>query len=176
MSPSNEDFDLYDDPGLHELTHNIMQAKSNCIWKGRSEPLSVLLRAIVIEKLTNKHIVKLSYFTDNIGPFHLFLKDSNVENEHKYKQYRTHPHTMAVMCELVLLAKFGSNAFIQTFLERYPANMTDFTSDQDRIDKWIINFSQVVNENVAPLYEACGLPISEIATQALSKLPKFIID
>lgn len=174
MSPHINDYDLYDDPGFHELTHNVFPERS-FIWKGRSEPISAVMRAIVIEKLTKKKVDSLHYFNYHLAAFNVFIKTANMEKHQRYRTYRSHPFTIAIMAELILLAKFGSQVYIHVF-QMYNNNKTkkDF-SEQEKLDIWIVRFSQLVEQNIIPLYEACGLTISEQAQQALTKYSKFAI-
>lgn len=94
-----------------------------------------------------------------------------IENGKKFTEWKTDPF-LALITYIQLQEAFGWSAYRRVF-----ANYGELTeaerphSDQEKMDLWMIMFSQVVDENLSAFFISWGFPISSKAVARVSYLP-----
>lgn len=68
-----------------------------------------------------------------------------------------------------LAREFGWDSYKKVFLI-YENTRPNLATDQEKIDHWIITFSNVVNHNLVPLFRFWGIPVSHSTINALQHL------
>lgn len=69
-----------------------------------------------------------------------------------------------------LVHEFGWDAYKSVF-RTYEQTKPKLNSDQEKIDHWIITFSEQVGKNLVPLFKFWSFPVSQSTVDRLAKLP-----
>ena len=80
---------------------------------------------------------------------------------------------MALMAFAQLIKHFGWDS-MKTFMKNYEHDITNKVNlpqnNQDKIDQWVIRYSEIVSQNIRPQFEMFGLPVSKNVDDKLAGL------
>lgn len=91
-----------------------------------------------------------------------------IENGSNYNEWKEQPG-VALFIYAQLIREYGWDNYKAVF-RSYEKNQPKLNSNQDKIDHWIITFSQQVQHNLVPLFKFWGFPISQSVIDKLSDL------
>lgn len=80
---------------------------------------------------------------------------------------------MALMLFVLLIKYFGWDS-MYTFMKNYEVDIAFRNnlpkSEQDKIDQWVLRYSQIVSRNIKPHFEMFGVPVSKEVDDKLAGL------
>ena len=84
---------------------------------------------------------------------------------------------MTLMTFALLIKNFGWEPMYK-FMSAYESDLNNGynlpKNNQEKIDQWVIRYSKILQKNIKPHFELCGLPVSSKVDQILSTLAKWI--
>jgi Peptidase M60, enhancin and enhancin-like len=99
------------------------------------------------------------------------LLNTDLTMTEKYKVYQRNSEVLATMLELILLREFGWKPFEQILSEYHKdTQRLQVSSEQEKIDRWVLRFSQLVGRDCSEYFQAFGLKVSHSTLQLLSQL------
>ncbi|CAF1361588.1 unnamed protein product [Adineta ricciae] len=96
-----------------------------------------------------------------------------IKNGANFVKWREDP-LLGLLIYTQLAQQFGWSNYKAVF-RYYENNKPNLTNDQQKIDYWIVTFSQQVKKNLIPLFKFWGFPISASTVKTLSTLPTAVI-
>ncbi|CAF1025581.1 unnamed protein product [Didymodactylos carnosus] len=112
----------------------------------------------------------------NLKPWiHTWLKDQldstkkYIKNGSNFDQWKENPG-VALFIYAQLSHEFGWDAYKEVF-RIYEKTTPTLDDNQEKIDHWILTFSQTVGYNLVPLFKFWDFPISSSVKNSLSNLP-----
>ena len=106
---------------------------------------------------------------------HSWLKDQisstkeYIENGSNFDEWKEDPG-VALFIYAQLIREYGWESYKAIF-RQYEETQPNLDSDQEKIDHWIMTFSQQVGYNLMPLFKFWGFPVSESTVDDLESLP-----
>ena len=96
-----------------------------------------------------------------------------LKNGANFNRWREDP-LLGLVIYTQLSREFGWDSYKAVF-RQYENTKPNFANDQQKIDNWIVTFSQQVKKNLVPLFKFWGFPISPSTVNTLSTLTPAII-
>ena len=124
------------------------------------------------EKIQGVPILKQFWILENCYPrfADYFSKTPN------YDDWQNDPY-MALMMFAQLIVYFGWEA-MYSFMKDYENDMINNkaalpTTNQDKIDQWVIRYSKIIKRNIKPQFKMFGLPVSDAVDAEVNKFDVF---
>ncbi|CAF1043285.1 unnamed protein product [Didymodactylos carnosus] len=147
---------------FHELGHNMQQKWWT--FDGTGEVTVNIFTLHAMDAVCNLKTWIHPWLKDQLSKTTQYLKDGS-----NFDQWKQSPG-VALFIYAQLAREFGWDAYKQVFriYEKAPPTLNN---DQEKIDHWIVTFSQTVDCNLCPLFKFWGFPISSSTKDSLSSLP-----
>ncbi len=153
----------------HELGHN--HQVRDWTFSGTGEVTVNLFTLYVFDKVCGMPPKTLRNFSEK---GRAKILKSYLEDGPDFEQWKRKPF-LALLMYIQLQEGFGWEAFRSVFAEYrdLPADERP-KGDDERRDQWMVRFSRTVKHNLAPFFEAWGVPTSETAKASIAGLPAWM--
>lgn len=159
---------------IHELCHSVMTNEhTSFLWKGRQEPIVNVLTYYVYEKVFDLKMEESSFYVDMCATVKSHLLNSEMNPQGKYMLYRNDSSGLSTMLELILIKQFGWQPLDQLWGEYMSKPIMVMRTDQEKLEDWIVRYSELVQHDVRPYFESWGIPLSKAKHANISKLPQW---
>ncbi|OXU15832.1 M60 family metallopeptidase [Sedimentisphaera salicampi] len=99
------------------------------------------------------------------------LKDEFKENGGTFEYWKKNPF-VGLLCYMELQEEFGWEPYKKVFRKYEKMNPEDLPkNDSERINRWVLLFSQTVEKNLVPFFRGWGWPVSNKTAEKLNSLP-----
>jgi hypothetical protein len=149
----------------HEIGHNMQRPEWT--FQGSSEVTVNIFSMHAFQKVNGVDITDQEWPRDKANGFASFFA-----RKPTYESWKSKPG-MALMTFFQLIKHFGwpkMNQFMSEYEQDRITKTNMPSSNQDKIDQWVIRYSKIVSRNIKPQFEMFGLPVSSKVDKVLKDL------
>ncbi len=156
---------------IHELGHN--HQNDDWTFDGTREVTNNLIVLYVYDKVLGLEFDSGHEAIRDRGKRNRRIRDFFAKGS-PFEEWKKDPF-LALLMYIQLYEAFGPKVFAHVFAEyaRLPAAERPKSDDEKR-DQWLIRMSMATGKNLAPFFQAWGIPTSKSTRDWVASLPKWM--
>ena len=151
---------------LLELGHNMQ--RDEWTFDGSTEVTVNLFSMHAMMRMLNLDLTEIKWLRDQASSFADYFRTTP-----NYSDWQNN-FGLALVTFAQLIKHFGWQP-MYTFMKNYEIDIANEAAtlpvtNQDKIDQWVVRYSQIINLNIKPQFEMFGLSVSDAVDAELSHL------